>query len=193
MTTSTREMTSGTRDSMLNSAIRLFRERGVGDTSFADVLKASGAPRGSVYHHFPGGKKQLVSEAIESAGGYIAANFEKSEDGPAEMIDRFARFYMRELERTDFREGCPLMAAAVAGAKEEAAIPAANAFSQIQVSLTSSLTEAGVERPRASSLATLAISAIEGAIVLSRTEKSVGPLNQTRQELAEIYGAALPA
>lgn len=184
-------MATGTREAMLGSAIRLFRERGVGDTSFADVLEASGAPRGSVYHHFPGGKKQLVSEAIESAGTYVAANFERSEDGPAEMIDRFARFYMEALERTGFREGCPLMAAAVAGAKEEAAVPAARAFSQIHASLTASLTEAGVEKPRAGSLATLAISAIEGAIVLSRTEKSVEPLDQTRQELKAIYAAAL--
>jgi AcrR family transcriptional regulator len=185
-------MATGTREAMLGSAIRLFRERGVGDTSFAAVLEASGAPRGSVYHHFPGGKRQLVSEAIESAGGYVAANFERSEDGPAEMVDRFARFYMRELERTDFREGCPLMAAAVAGAKEEAAVPAARAFNQIHKSLSASLTEAGVTEPRASSLATLAISAIEGAIVLSRTEKSVEPLDQTRRELHEVYAAALP-
>ncbi len=184
-------MATGTREAMLGSAIRLFRERGVGDTSFADVLEASGAPRGSVYHHFPGGKKQLVSEAIQSAGGYVAANFERSEDGPAEMVDRFARFYIRELERTDYREGCPLMAAAVAGAKEEAAGPAANAFSQIHGALTDSLTKSGVKEPRASSLATLAISAIEGAIVLSRTEKSTEPLNQTREELAQIYASVL--
>ena len=180
-------MATGTREAMLSSAIRLFRERGVGDTSFADVLAASGAP----YHHFPGGKKQLVSEAIRSAGGYVAANFERSTDGPAEMVDRFARFYIRELERTDYREGCPLMAAAVAGAKEEAAGPAANAFSQIHGALTDSLTKSGVKEPRASSLATLAISAIEGAIVLSRTEKSTEPLNQTREELAQIYASVL--
>lgn len=185
-------MTTGTREAMLGSAIRLFRERGVGDTSIGDVLEASGAPRGSVYHHFPGGKKQLVSEAIESAGSYVSANFERSEDGPAEMIDRFARFYMRELERTDFREGCPLMAAAVAGAKEEAAVPAANAFHQINRALTNSLVGAGVAEERASSLATLAISAIEGAIVLSRTEKSVEPLDRTRTELANLYATAIP-
>ena len=185
-------MATGTREAMLGSAIRLFRERGVGDTSFADVLEASGAPRGSVYHYFPDGKKQLVSESVEAAGAYVAANFERSEDGPAEMVDRFARFYMRELEKTDFREGCPLMAAAVAGAKEEASVPAAKAFSQIHGSLTSSLIEAGVKKPRASSLATLAISAIEGAIVLSRAEKSVKPLDQTRQELHDIYADALP-
>jgi len=184
-------MASGTREAMLGSAVRLFRERGVGDTSVGDVLAASGAPRGSVYHHFPGGKKQLVSEAIEAAGEYVAANFDRSEDGPAEMVDRFARFYVRELERTEFREGCPLMAAAVAGAKEEAAVPAARAFDRIQDSLTRSLVEAGVEDERAASLATLAISSIEGAIVLSRASRSVEPLDRTRRELARMYADAL--
>ncbi len=70
-------------------------------------------------------------------------------------------------------------------------MPAANAFNQIHGSLTRSLLEAGVEKSRAGSLATLAISAIEGAIVLSRTEKSVEPLDQTRQELHAVYAAAL--
>ena len=83
------------------------------------------------------------------------------------------------------------MAAAVAGAKEEAAAPAARAFSQIHTSLTASLVGAGVPEKRAGSLATLAISAIEGAIVLSRTEKSVEPLDQTRQELAGLYAGIL--
>ncbi|MCB0830785.1 MAG: hypothetical protein KDB64_07675, partial [Solirubrobacterales bacterium] len=67
----------------------------------------------------------------------------------------------------------------------------ANAFSQIHESLTNSLTDADVDGSRASSLATLAISAIEGAIVLSRTEKSTEPLDQTRRELRDIYAAAL--
>lgn len=183
---------AGTREAMLGSAIRLFRERGVGGTSFADVLEASGAPRGSVYHHFPGGKKQLVGEAVEAAGEYVAAQFEASPEDPAEMVDRFARLYMKALEETDFREGCPLMAAAVAGASEEAAEPAARAFGQIGDSLTASLTGSGVEPDRARSLALLAISAIEGAIVLSRAEKSTEPLDRTRQEIAGIYAAALP-
>lgn len=70
-------MTTSTREAMLGSAIRLFRERGVGDTSFADVLAASGAPRGSVYHHFPGGKKQLVQEAIEVGRRLCRRQFRK--------------------------------------------------------------------------------------------------------------------
>lgn len=184
-------MTANTRDAMLHSAIRLFRERGVGDTSFADVLKASGAPRGSVYHYFPGGKKQLVSEAVEAAGSYAAATFERNADDPVAMVDHFARYNMEVLETSGFREGCPLMAAALAGAKEEAAGPAARVFSQIHKNLTNALIDAGLDGNRASSLATLSISAIEGAIVLSRTEKSVEPLEQTRQELHDIYAAAL--
>jgi AcrR family transcriptional regulator len=53
------------RDDMIRAAIELLCERGYAGTSFGDVLERSGAPRGSIYHHFPGGKQQLVTEAVQ--------------------------------------------------------------------------------------------------------------------------------
>src|SRR5918995_78876 len=61
------------RDRMIESAAVLFRERGVHGTSFSDVLEHSGAPRGSIYHHFPGGKTELAAEAVRWAGDVIVA------------------------------------------------------------------------------------------------------------------------
>src|SRR3712207_8589123 len=63
----------------------LFRssERGVQGTSFADVLEHSGAPRGSIYHHFGGGKTQLAEEATRWAGEYI-----RSEEHTSELQSR---------------------------------------------------------------------------------------------------------
>ncbi len=62
---------AGPRAAMIDSAVALIREQGVAATSFADVLAHSGAPRGSIYHHFPGGKSQLVEEATRSAAAYL--------------------------------------------------------------------------------------------------------------------------
>ena len=56
-------MAGDVRQRMVLSALYLFAERGVQGTSIADVLERSGAPRGSVYHHFPGGKDEIVSAA----------------------------------------------------------------------------------------------------------------------------------
>ena len=58
---------------MIVSAALLIRERGVEATSFSDVIDHSGAPRGSIYHNFPGGKAQLVEEATRYAGDFTAA------------------------------------------------------------------------------------------------------------------------
>ena len=165
-------MTTSTRDDARLCDPPLPRA-GVGDTSFADVLAASGAPPGSVYHHFPGGKKQLVQEAIESAGGCVAANFERSEDGPAEMVDRFARFYISELERTDFREGCP------DGRRGRRSQGRGRRPRRQRLQPDPRSPSPIPHRGRGEETGQLprhpAISAIEGAIILSRTENQPNP------------------
>src|SRR5437588_7959739 len=66
-------MASDTRERMVRSAAYLFRERGVSGTAFSDVIAHSGAPRGSIYHHFPGGKLQLAEEAVRYIGDFLGA------------------------------------------------------------------------------------------------------------------------
>ena len=61
------------RERMVRSAALLIRERGAHPTAIADVLEHSGAPRGSAYHYFPGGRTQLLCEAIDYAGDHVAA------------------------------------------------------------------------------------------------------------------------
>src|ERR1700731_3222840 len=58
-------MATDSRASMVRSAASLIRSRGLSATSFSDVLADSGAPRGSIYHHFPRGKQQLAGDAIQ--------------------------------------------------------------------------------------------------------------------------------
>ena len=67
-----------TRERMVISTALLVREQGARATSIDDVLAHSGAPRGSVYHHFPGGRRQLLSEAIDYAGEFVAARLERA-------------------------------------------------------------------------------------------------------------------
>ena len=59
---------ASTRERMVVSTALLIREKGARATSIDDVLAHSGAPRGSVYHHFPGGREQLLREATDFAG-----------------------------------------------------------------------------------------------------------------------------
>src|SRR3954468_16028931 len=96
---------------MIQSAALLFRSQGIEGTSFSDVLDHSGAPRGSIYHHFPGGKAQLAEEATRYAGEFILAGLAAAleTDDPVDAIGRFTSSYLEILRRTEFADGCPLM------------------------------------------------------------------------------------
>src|SRR5256885_8040824 len=100
------------RTRMVISTALLVRERGARATSIDDVLAHSGAPRGSVYHHFPGGRQQLLSEAIDHAGEFVAARIEHAPDALT-MLHMLLDDYREQLVRTDFRAGCPVVAVAV--------------------------------------------------------------------------------
>src|SRR3954466_11711810 len=92
------------RERMIRSTALLIRERGVEATSFSDVLEHSGAPRGSIYHHFPGGKAQLVEEATRWAGDFIArAQIASLQDGdPVAAVDAAIARWRDVLGETDF-------------------------------------------------------------------------------------------
>lgn len=76
----------GPRERMVVSAALLIRERGAHATAISDVLQHSGAPRGSAYHYFPGGRTQLLCEAVDYAGEHVAAMINEAEGG-LELLD----------------------------------------------------------------------------------------------------------
>lgn len=178
------------RERMIRSAAALFRERGVEATSLSDVIELSGAPRGSIYHHFPGGKAELAEAATVYSGDFIAAALEEAD--PAAAIRAFADALRNGLEATGFGAGCPVAAAAVAGERAPGARAAAGAAFERWTELVADALElGGVEPERARSLATVAIAAVEGAIVLARSQRSSEPLERVADELELLLAAAL--
>jgi TetR/AcrR family transcriptional regulator, lmrAB and yxaGH operons repressor len=174
------------RDRMIQSAVLLIGEHGVEGTSFSRVLEHSGAPRGSIYHHFPGGKAQLIEEATRSGGDFIAATLgamvERAD--PAAAVEAVVDFWRAFLGGTDFAAGCPVVAATVEGDRTPAARDAAQrAFGGWIDLQTEILQRAGVPKDRARSLGTLFVAAIEGAVILSRAERSTAPLDRVLDEL----------
>ena len=103
---------SSPRERMVVSAALLIRERGAQATAISDVLKHSGAPRGSAYHYFPGGRMQLLEEATEYAGEYIAAKISAAQNS-VELLDDLIDGYRQQLIRSDYRAGCPIVAVTV--------------------------------------------------------------------------------
>ena len=180
---------------MIVSATLLMRERGVEATSFRDVIARSGAPRGSIYHHFPGGKAELIEAATRYAGEFTAAGLVAAlaDDDPLAAVRMFTETWTELLEDSDFGEGCPVVAAALEGAGTAARAAAAEAFAAWEGLITDALLRqlGEAHRARAESLATLVIASIEGAVVLARAQRRVEPLRRVAAELERALRDAL--
>jgi AcrR family transcriptional regulator len=184
------------RERMVVSAALLIRERGAHPTAIADVLEHSGAPRGSAYHYFPGGRTQLLCEAIDYASDQIAARLAKA-DSAAGLLDGMIAGFRKQLLTSEFRAGCPVVAVAVeAGEQADSESPvqerAAAAFRRWTGQIVGRLQDDGVAAERAEELAMLILSSIEGAVVVARATRDVTPLDLIHRQLREQLTAATP-
>lgn len=168
-----------TRQRMLSSALSLLRERGANGVTLDGVLAHSGAPRGSIYHHFPGGRDQLVIEAAQLGGDMVADIVESHSDSPRRALRELVDFWKQLLTDNDYRSGCPTVALAVGGADR---IPGATdlareTFERVTGALAQMLCRAGAPEEQAVSMANVAVAALEGSVILCRVQRSMRPLD----------------
>lgn len=174
---------------LIESAIELIRRDGVAGTGITEVVEHSGAARRSIYLNFPAGKDQLVAEAVTMAGTSISRALEKfgESNTPSQTLACFVAMWKATLRDSDFRAGCPIAAGALAGsAASSAPTAAAAAFTEWEVQLTDQLVASGVAPRSAQSLAVMAISTIEGAVLISISSRTVRPLDVARSHLDEL-------
>jgi AcrR family transcriptional regulator len=187
-------ITSDSRNRMIESAALLFREHGYSGTGFRDVIDHSGAPRGSIYHHFPGGKEQLAADTVEWAAGVIERRIARAAQSghPVAALGIFVDAWREVLEDSNFRAGCPIVAvAAEADAGSTATAAAAAAFTHWQDLIARALLDAGVSRTDARRLATLVVAGIEGAILLCRAGRDIRPLRDVHRALEATLRTAI--
>ncbi|MDT7744575.1 MAG: hypothetical protein QOE59_3653 [Actinomycetota bacterium] len=178
------------RQRTVRSAALLFRERGVDGTGLREVVEHAEAPRGSLQHHFPGGKEQLVVEAVawtaEKAAGPLRATLETTPPPPARQVvaELFTRF-RRLLTSTDYRAGCPIAAAVVDGGadRDTVAVATRQAFQHWAAPLELALQRGGLSELRAPRVALLIISSIEGALIMSRARHDMDALDAVAAEI----------
>jgi TetR/AcrR family transcriptional regulator, lmrAB and yxaGH operons repressor len=185
-------MSSTSRARMVRSAAALFGARGFCGTSFADVLADSGAPRGSIYHHFPGGKNQLAEDAIGLTSEQVLAHLRGCPDGTAAgVLAWFIDLWRQSVLASGARSGCPVAGVAIdTGSTAGHLIDAARtAFSAWTGGLAAQLEAAGVPADRAGSIATASLAAMEGALILCRAAGNSRPLEATAQELMNLLPA----
>jgi TetR/AcrR family transcriptional repressor of lmrAB and yxaGH operons len=185
-----------TRTRMISAAIGLLQRNGLAAMSFTDVLAESGAARGAIYHHFPGGKQQLALEAArrnaEDIRGYLNA---LPSDSPRAVVLGFLDNVRPVVEASAGGGGCAIAAVTVDGsARTQDRIglrdTAGVAFTGWTSELAAKLTRAGMTTPRAADLATLMIVTLEGAHILCRAAGSIAPFDSAATALLAGVAAA---
>jgi TetR/AcrR family transcriptional regulator, lmrAB and yxaGH operons repressor len=179
-------MASGVRDRMVSGAVRLLAQRGLQATSFSSVLAETNAPRGSIYHHFPGGKEELVGAAIAATEQHALSLLDQDMGATAvEVAQSFLAAWRALLTHADFDAGCALVAVTVAAETDAQRQRTAEAFRAWQAKLAQALQVGGLSAEYAQSAATLLLAASEGAVVVCRAEQDIGPFEIVAAQLVE--------
>ena len=184
-----------TRERFLTAATGLFRRQGYSNTGLKQIVAHSGAPLGSLYHFFPGGKQDLAVQAIaRTAERYerlLDRVFAETPDAGQAAIKWF-NAAARALEDTDFADGCPIgtVACEIASSNEVLREASQAVFDSWRARVAQRLIGEGVKPAEARRLATFAVASLEGAIMLARVQRSTQPLRDTGRVVAEIVSAA---
>ncbi|MEH6566586.1 MAG: TetR family transcriptional regulator [Halopseudomonas sp.] len=183
------------RNSIIASAIRLFRQRGYAATGLNDILKHSGAPKGSLYHYFPGGKEQLGEEAVVVAARVVTQTLTdlrgKHASAP-EMLRGYGQLLAGWMTQAKFAEGCPIATTLLETTPQSQPLATAGqqAFADWREVFASQLQADGVATERAQRWAQLIIITVEGAMLMARVEASALPIVQACDDLAALIEAS---
>ena len=176
-----------TRERLLRTAATLFRTQGYHATGLNQVVAEGGAPKGSLYFHFPGGKEQLAVESVALSAGEVHTTL-----GAADDLEQVLELFAEHLVASDFRNGCPVATVALdaAGESEPIRKACATAYDSWQDLLVDFLVRQGIPARRAPGLATTVLAAVEGALLLAKTRRDVAPLRQVAADLRILLEGA---
>lgn len=197
-------MKGETRNRMVMGAADLIRRRGLNATSVREVVRHTETPRGSIAHHFPRGKQQLVEEALAFAGHEVGEPLEKlvARSGMVAGLRAFIAGWKHILQKSQFEAGCPVLSVAVEQYVGDDGMPNAEVqnqlldivqatFDQWRSILESGLRKEGLTPARARRLATLVISSVEGTVALCRASRNTQALDDVSVELENLLVASL--
>ncbi|MEW6648811.1 MAG: TetR/AcrR family transcriptional regulator [Chloroflexota bacterium] len=184
------------RERIISTACQLLERQGFHASGLNQIVEESGAPKGSLYHYFPGGKTEIVIQAVAQAAVQTVQRIEHhlsaqrdAAAGARSLVEAIAD----QVEQSGFRAGGPLMTVALETVHASPAINQAcrQAYQWLQDTFARRLQQAGVNAARARSLALFIVAVIEGAVLLSRTQHSGEALRQAGVYLEQVIRTEL--
>jgi TetR/AcrR family transcriptional repressor of lmrAB and yxaGH operons len=180
---------------MLHTAAGLFQRQGYAGTGLKQLLDESGAPKGSLYFHFPEGKEQLAAESVALAGAELGSRMAEAlaaAPGAGEGVMALAGLLARDLQDSGYRDGCPVATVALDAASDSEPIRGACAgtYEAWQSGLAAFLTGHGVDGREAEGLAGLVLSALQGGLLLARVRRDADVVREVGARMAGVVAPA---
>ena len=177
-----------TKRKLLSATGKLLRARGYAAAGLSAIARVSRVPKGSLYHHFPGGKAEVAGAAVARSGDAIVTRLRDLADrerDPVLAMRAFCDGYVKQLQESAFARGCPLATVALEAAPHVDPVHAAcsDAFDGIVALFAQRLAEHGMPSLAADDEALHTVAAIEGALVLAKAKRDVRPLEVVRDRL----------
>lgn len=174
------------RQRMIQSAALLFREQGYSGTGFRDVIEHSGAPRGSIYHHFPGGKQELVLAAIDlNAQQWLDVVASVERRSPEQVVSELLGRLRTYLDETKFEAGSAVGAVTVAAENPTQLEHCRAAFDAFKGGLAKALTDCSVTTAAAREYASLLTSSMIGMTMTARAARSYDGFDASARQLVD--------
>lgn len=180
-------MANDTKQRMVETAAGLLQTGGLSAAAFTQVLAASGAARGAIYHHFPGGKTELARDAVEWTGRRVRAELAAIEArDPQAVVTGFLTCVRPVVARAAAGVSCAVAAVTVESAQSQPTLTDAvlGAFQSWIDALYTQLRDVGAAEAAARSTAVLLITFLEGTQVLCRAAGSMTPFDDGAAALA---------
>lgn len=176
------------RDQIILAACSLLEKQGYPATGLNEIVKESGAPKGSLYYYFPDGKEQIVSEAVLFAGNILVERMRQELEKYEDPIRALYEYIMRladKVEEKNFAAGNPLTIVAVeaAGPSERISLACREVYNRIQYTLQEKMLSCGLSQAEAAERASLTLASLEGSIILSRVHRTADPLRALARHL----------
>jgi TetR/AcrR family transcriptional repressor of lmrAB and yxaGH operons len=184
-----------TRARLIEAARTLVEAKGYHGTGLNEVLAVAGAPRGSLYHHFPGGKDQLVGEALADAGREvdgIIGELAATEPTSLDLVLALFKGLADRMVAAGYAKGCPVATVALEIAATNDALQSlcGDIYARWQRALAEALRGDGYDTAEVDELAATVLALIEGALVLARAGRSRIPIEQAGRRIAKLLGTA---
>ncbi len=179
------------RDQIIATTCELLDLQGYCATGLNEIIRASGRPKGSLYYYFPGGKEELTEEALEHVGRLVLGRIEthlRAVGPPGDAIGGFIRLVAQNVEAAEYKAGGPITTVALetAATSERLRLCCERIYAAWHEAFRRKLVGGGVQPERTEDLATLTLAALEGGILLCRTQRSRRPLEQVASALQTL-------